>query len=177
MPGTGRRPGRRAGGRAGGSGGVAPRDRLIGNSQASFSRAAAVGELLRSLHCECHRTAVVFSATCEELRRETAWSDWHRSCAVALPFCCAVGHSLQLHIKQNHQERVFIMSNAVVVGFVAIICITLSACANGPILMQNPKTGQVFECAQAGQYGKSADDRCAKTLEAQGWTRIVAAAP
>jgi hypothetical protein len=55
------------------------------------------------------------------------------------------------------------------------LLLLLSACAGGPILMQNPKTGQVFECAQANQYAKLADEGCAKTLEAQGWTRIAPA--
>jgi hypothetical protein len=64
------------------------------------------------------------------------------------------------------------MNNAVVIVFASIICVTLSACAGRPILMQNPKTGQVFECAQANQYAKMADEGCAKTLEAQGWKRI-----
>ena len=54
-------------------------------------------------------------------------------------------------------------------------CITLSACAGSPIIMQNPKTQEVAQCNTAAVMGTEryvGNERCAKAYEKAGWTRL-----
>jgi len=51
---------------------------------------------------------------------------------------------------------------------------TLSACA-APIVMQDPKTGNIAQCATADMYGqqnKWANEQCAEAYEKGGWKRL-----
>jgi hypothetical protein len=51
------------------------------------------------------------------------------------------------------------------------LLLLLSAC--GPIMMQNPRTGQITECSSTNMYGqKFPDEQCAKALETAGWKRL-----
>ena len=51
----------------------------------------------------------------------------------------------------------------------------LTGCASGVIMMQDPKTGQVFRCernALAPLADYSANEDCARGLERAGWKRL-----
>ncbi|MBI3104104.1 MAG: hypothetical protein HYY95_00665 [Candidatus Rokubacteria bacterium] len=51
----------------------------------------------------------------------------------------------------------------------------LASCASGVIMMQDPKTGQVFRCernALAPLADYNASENCAQALERAGWKRL-----
>jgi uncharacterized protein YceK len=55
------------------------------------------------------------------------------------------------------------------------VLIFFSGCASGVIMMQDPKTGQVFRCernAVAPLMDYNANEDCAKALERAGWKRL-----
>jgi hypothetical protein len=59
--------------------------------------------------------------------------------------------------------------------FVALVSLTLSACATPPIIMQDPKTGNIAQCSTADMYGqqnKWSNEQCAKGYEKGGWVRL-----
>jgi len=53
-----------------------------------------------------------------------------------------------------------------------LVLLFLSGCASGVIMMQDPKTGHVFQCGQPGVSSQSAAEDCARALERAGWKRL-----
>ena len=61
---------------------------------------------------------------------------------------------------------------ALLVCFLALV---LGSCASGVIMMQDPKTGQVFRCernALAPLADYNANEDCARGVERAGWKRL-----
>ena len=57
----------------------------------------------------------------------------------------------------------------------AVVAAASSGCASGVIMMQDPKTGQVFQCqrnALAPLADYNANEECARALERAGWKRL-----
>jgi uncharacterized protein YceK len=55
------------------------------------------------------------------------------------------------------------------------VLLFLSGCASGVIMMQDPKTGQVFRCernALSPLWDYNANEDCARGLERAGWKRL-----
>jgi uncharacterized protein YceK len=59
---------------------------------------------------------------------------------------------------------------------VLLVCLlALAGCASSVIMMQDPKTGQVFKCdrsAVAPLWDYNASENCAQALERAGWKRL-----
>jgi uncharacterized protein YceK len=56
-----------------------------------------------------------------------------------------------------------------------LVLLFLSGCASGIIMMQDPKTGQVFRCernALSPLWDYNASESCAQALERGGWKRL-----
>ncbi len=56
-----------------------------------------------------------------------------------------------------------------------VLLVLAGGCASGVIMMQDPKTGQVFRCernALAPLWDYTANEDCARGLERAGWKRL-----
>jgi len=59
--------------------------------------------------------------------------------------------------------------------FAGLVALGLNGCASGVIMMQEPKTGQVFKCERSATsplWDYNANENCAQALERAGWERL-----
>jgi len=67
------------------------------------------------------------------------------------------------------------MTRAFLKPFGLVALFLLAGCASGVIMMQDPKTGQVFQCqrnAVSPLADYNANEDCARALERAGWKRL-----
>ncbi len=67
------------------------------------------------------------------------------------------------------------MTGQTIAGALVAVALLSGGCASGVIMMQDPKTGQVFRCernAMAFLADYTSNEKCAQQLERAGWKRL-----